>query len=92
MVMEASDERNAALSTLKQMETLTKRRDKSIKKIQKQMIATIAIHGHEIDDLDQLWTEYRGTRSIFNNEFLELRFELKEHISREDWAKLFSQG
>jgi hypothetical protein len=89
-VMEKSDERDAALITLKQMEKLTNQRDKNLKKYLKQFLATVSDHEYKISDLDQLWDEYRGTRSNFNREFIELRFELKEHISREDWARVFS--
>ncbi len=91
-LMEKGDERKAALSTLKQMEKLTKRRDKNFKKVRKQMLSTISDHDYEVSYLDQLWSDYKGTRSEFHREFVELRFELKEHISREDWAKIFSQN
>jgi uncharacterized protein YozE (UPF0346 family) len=89
-VMEKSDERDAALSTLKQMEKLTSQRDKNYKKYLKQFLVTVSDHEYKISYLDQLWDEYRGTRSNFNVKFIELRFELKEHISREDWARVFS--
>jgi len=91
-VMQKSDERKAALSTLKQMENLTKSRDKNFKKVRKQMLATVSDHDYEASNLDQLWSDYKGTRSEFHREFIELRFELKKHIGREDWAKIFSQN
>lgn len=89
-VMEKSDERDAALITLKQMEKLTSQRNKNYKKYLKQFMTTISDHEYKISYLDQLWGEYRGTQSNFNVKFIDLRFELKEHISREDWAKIFS--
>ena len=90
-VIEKSQERDTALVTLKQMEKLTKRRDKNFKMVRKQILASISDHGYSPNDLDQLWDEYKGTRSNFDREFVELRFELKEHISREDWVKIFSR-
>ena len=88
-VMEKSDEREAALTTLKQMKKLTSQRDKNYKNFLKQFLATVSDHNYKISYLDQLWDDYAGARLNFHNEFIELRFELKKHIGREDWAKIF---
>jgi len=39
-----------------------------------------------------MWSEYHEARGNFQMELIDLRFELKEHVSREEWAEIFSDS
>lgn len=92
LVMPKNDERKAALGVLKQMEKLTGSQNKQTNKYVKQLNKAVADHGHSSSDIDRLWGEFHQQRGNFHTQMIDLRFELKEHISREDWLEIFGEG
>ncbi|MCP4629861.1 MAG: hypothetical protein GY850_41085 [bacterium] len=49
-------------------------------------------HDFAIEDFDRMWDDYHKDRSSFQRDLIDLRFELKEHISREEWEKIFPRN
>ena len=92
LVMPKNDERKAALSVLKQMEKATKTQNKQVSKSSKQLANALADHEFDAVEIDRMWSEYHQARGNFQMELIDLRFELKEHISREEWADIFSDS
>jgi len=92
VVMPKNDQRKAALNVLKNMEKTTKARIKQVANYSKQLSKALADHDFDHDEIDSLWTEYHETRSNFQMEMIDLRFELKNHFTREEWQDIFGNG
>ena len=89
LVMEKSDERKSAISTLDEMTKLTKQREKMLGKMRKRVKKLVADHSTTPEDADRLWSELTTERATFHADMIKLRFELKSHVSREHWEELF---
>jgi hypothetical protein len=92
LVMPKNDERKAALGVLKQMEKAVKAQNKQVGKSSKQLSKSLSDHDFDDSEIDQMWSEYHEARGNFQLEMIDLRFELKDHISREEWAEIFSDS
>ena len=90
LVMPKNDQRKAAQGILKQMEKATEARNKQLGKSSKQLNKALADHEFDPIEIDRMWSEYHETRKNFQMKMIDLRFELKEHISREEWEEIFS--
>lgn len=92
LVMPKNDQRKAALNVLKQMEKTTKARNKVVANYSKQLSKTLADHDYDHDEIDRMWAVYHETRSDYQMQMIDLRFELKEYVSREEWEEIFGDG
>jgi len=90
LVMPKNDQRKAAQGILKQMEKATEGYNKQLGKSSKQLNKALADHEFDASEIDRMWSEYHETRKSFQLKMIDLRFELKEHISREEWEEIFS--
>jgi hypothetical protein len=88
-VMPKGNEQKAALSTLKAMKKRTNAHNKMARKTVKQIGKAFKDHDTSAGDVDAIWATYFEEVSKHNNDMLDLRFELKESISREEWAAIF---
>ena len=43
-------------------------------------------------NLDAIWKQYLQDMDDFQREFVDLRFELKEQLNREEWAAIFPEN
>ena len=92
IVMPKDDQRKEALSVLKTMEKRTKSRNKMVKNTVKQMGKELEDHGVTDADIDAVWNDYVQGVGEFHRDMIDLRFELKQHISREEWQQVFGGG
>jgi len=90
LVMPKNDERKAAQGVLKKMEKATKAQNKVVGKSAKQLSKALADHDFEAGEIDRMWSEYHETRASFQMQLIDLRFELKEYVNREEWLEIFS--
>ena len=90
-VMPKGEEQKAALDTLKAMKKRSGARNKQAKRAVKALDKMYADHGAGGAEADAIWDELFTKIGQYNNDMLDLRFELKAQISREDWEKIFSQ-
>ena len=91
VVMEKDDRRKAALGNVKDMQKRTKARNKQVKKAQKELSKTLANHDVTMADIDAVWDIYFVEVETYNNDMLELRFELRDRLTREEWQAVFAE-
>lgn len=85
------EEQKMALATIKAMKKTTKARNKFGGKTTKTLGKLLSDHETTDDEIDAVWGDYFAEMDRYNQEMLDLRFELKERISRKDWETIFSQ-
>ena len=42
-------------------------------------------------DIDSIWSEYFAQRATYNSEMLDLRFQLRDQLTREEWEQIFDR-
>ncbi len=89
IVMPKDDQRKEALSVLNTMEKRTKSRNKMVKNTVKQMSKELEDHDVTDADIDAVWNDYVQGVDEFHRDMIDLRFELKQYISREEWQQVF---
>jgi hypothetical protein len=89
VVMEKDDRRKEALSTLKTMKKRTDAHNKMVKGTSKDMNTILS--GDEVTDadIDVIWDAYFSQRATYNQEMLDLRYQLKDQLTREEWQQVF---
>jgi hypothetical protein len=88
--MPKGEEQKAALTTIKTMKKRSGARNKQAKRAAKALDKAYAVHAAGGAEGDAIWNELFTEIKHYNSDMLDLRFELKEQISREDWDKIFS--
>jgi hypothetical protein len=90
LVMEKDDRQKEALGTLKSMKKRTDGHNKMVKGSSKDMSKILS--GDELTDadIDTIWDTYSTQRAAYNNEMLDLRYQLKDQMTREEWQQVFS--
>ena len=90
IVMLKDDRQKEALSTLKAMKKRTNARNKQVKQASKDIYKVLRQDVINTADIDAIWTGYFAGIDQYNHDMLDLRWELKEHINREEWEAIFS--
>jgi len=85
------ERRKEVTSTLKAMKKRTSAYGKSTKKIAKRIAGALAEHDGSEVGINAAWVDYFAMTDAYNDDLIELRFELKEQLTREEWRELFSQ-
>lgn len=49
-------------------------------------------HHTSIADVDPIWNDYMQGFETYNRDMIDLRFELKQHVTREQWKAIFPQN
>lgn len=88
-VMEKGDDQKAALSTLKNMEKKIKAHNKVAGNTAEKIEEVFSNHDSTAADISAIWDGYFEELENHNQDILDLRFELKQSISREDWTIIF---
>ena len=91
-VMEKDGRQKGALSTLKAMKKRTNARNKHVKRAAKDLNKALGQEDINTADIDAIWAGYFAEIDQYDHDMLDLRWELKEHINREEWAAIFSRG
>ena len=91
-VMEKDGRQKGALSTLKAMKKRTNARNKHVKRASKDLNKALGQEDINTADIDAIWAGYFAEIDQYDHDMLDLRWELKEHINREEWAAIFSRG
>ncbi len=90
VVMEKDDRRKEALSTLKVMKKRANAHNKTVKRAAKDMAKTLAGDAVTYADIDAVWDAYFTQRAAYNHDMLDLRFQLKDQMTREEWQQVFA--
>jgi seryl-tRNA synthetase len=90
IVMRKDERRQEALAAVKEMKKRTKARNKQINKARKEMSKTLARSDATITDIDAVWDVYFAAVAEYNKDMLDLRFTLRDQLTREEWQQVFS--
>ena len=91
VVMEKDERQKEALATVTKSKKRTKARNKRVKKSRKELSKALADHGADRSAIDSIWDAYYAEVEAYNKDMLELRFELKDRLTREEWRQVFSE-
>lgn len=91
-VMVKDERRKEALGTLKAIKKITKARNKQVKRASKEFTKAFAGADSSEKVLDDIWAGYFAAIIQHDHELLDLRFELKEQLTREEWEAIFSES
>ena len=89
VVMEKDDRRKEALSTLKAIEKRTKAHNKMVKGASKDLNKALGNDEVSNEEIDTIWHRYFAQREAYNRDMLDLRFQLKDQMTREEWQQIF---
>ena len=91
VVMEKDDRRKEVLATLKETKKRTDAHNKMVKGASKDLSKTLS--GDEVTeaDVDAIWQGYFASRADYNRDMLDLRFQLKDQMTREEWQQVFAE-
>ena len=84
------DRRKGALATLKLMKKEASARNKSGKKLSKLIAKQVESGGPTTSELETAWFDHYDTVDGYYSRMIDLRFELKDNVTREEWQQIFS--
>ena len=90
VVMVKSDRRKEALATLKETKKRTEAHNKMVKGASKDMNTVLSSAEVTDADIDAIWDEYFAQRAAYNQDMLDLRYQLKDQMTREEWQQVFA--
>ena len=90
-VMERGERRSDALSTLKAMKKRTDARNKVVKRSAEELTWLLSQDDIQESDFDIIWFRYFTQREGYNKDMLDLRFQLREQLTREEWEQVFGE-
>jgi len=85
VVMEKDDRRIEALGTLKAMKQRVSVNNKALKQTSKDLDKALSTGA----DIDVIWKAYFAQRDAYNREILDLRFQLRDQLTRDEWQQVF---
>lgn len=85
-----TDRRGSALSTLKKMKKRASAMNKQAGKNSKRLKKTLQQHDATDAAIDAIWSEQFAAVDQYNRDMIDLRFQLKEDVTREEWQQLFA--
>jgi len=91
VVMEKDDRRKEALATLKETKKRTDAHNKMVKGTAKDMNKILSSDDVTDADIDTIWDAYFAQRADYNRDMLDLRFQLKDQMTREEWQQVFAE-
>jgi hypothetical protein len=90
VVMEKGDRREEALASLKAMKKISSTHNKMVKNATKDINKTLSNAAATDADIDAIWEDYFSHRATYNQDMLDLRYQLKDQMTREEWQQVFS--
>ena len=89
LVMEKDDRRKEALVTLKAMKKRAEAHNDVVKTSSKDLNRSLGNIEDQYEEIDTTWYRYFAQREAYNRDMLDLRFELKDQLTREEWQEVF---
>lgn len=86
VVMEKDDRRKDALATLKAMKKRANAYNKMVKRSSKDLNKALSNDA----DIDTIWEAYFEQRGIYDRDMLDLRYQLRDQLTQEEWQQVFS--
>ena len=79
-----------AVDILKSMQGLGKQQNEAWQDVFKELENEFGEHESDEDAIDAIWDDYYRQLREINDEAVELRFELREQLTREEWEQVFN--
>ena len=89
-VVPRGERRSAALDTLKAMRNTERAYRKHLKAAGKDLFEALELPDDVESEIDAIWTAHFAAVQHHNREMLDLRFQLREQLTREEWGEIFS--
>jgi hypothetical protein len=89
IVIVEDDRRKEATATLKEMKERSSDYTKATKKLAKDLGPDTDDRDVSDEDLDVFWGKIIKLNSEYSNDIVEMRFQLRDQLSGEEWAALF---
>ncbi len=87
-----NDERpKAARGVLKQMKKTTNAHSKQNRKLKKELGKSLEDREDGTGNLAIIFDQHYDDLGSYTSDILDLRFELKEHITQEEWVQIFPE-
>lgn len=83
------ERQKAALGTIKAMNKRQKAMDKSRKGSKKTLKKDLKADRNAADAIDDTWSRYFADMDLYNEDMIKLRFQLRDQLTREEWAQVF---
>jgi len=88
-VIVEDDRRKDVLETFKQLRKRTEVQQEQVKSHGKQLVSVLASAGLQSADMDKAWWMYFERVDAYNVDMLDLRYELREQLTRDEWERIF---
>lgn len=83
------ERRKEAFATVKLMEKRSKGHEKSFRRLIKDLKKKLRDHSHDESVFDAMWDQHYELANEYSADMVDLRFELKDRLTREEWAQVF---
>lgn len=83
------ERRKEAFATVKLMEKRSKGHEKSFRRLIKDLKKKLRDHSHDESVFDAMWDQHYELANEYSADMVDLRFELKDQLTREEWAQVF---
>ena len=91
VVMESDDRRKDVLATLKETKKRTEAHNDVVKSSSKDLNKVLGDNEVTDAEIDIIWYRYFAEREAYNRDMLDLRFQLKDQMTREEWQEVFAR-
>ena len=91
IVMEKDDRRKDALGTVKASKKRVKEHIKTVKRAFKDMAKALSSDEATDADIEAIWDAYFADRTAYNHDMLDLRYQLRDQMTREEWQQVFAE-
>ena len=88
-VIVEDDRRKDVLDTFKKLRKRTEVQQEQVKSHGKQLASVLANAGQQNADMDKAWWMYFERVDVYNVDMLDLRYELREQLTRDEWERIF---
>lgn len=85
------ERRRAAVETVKEMKALAKGQSKALQKAVKELKPYVGDLDADDAKLEAFWQSYFDRARTADEQMLDLRFKLRDQLTREEWQQVFGQ-
>ena len=89
IVIVDKDRQKEVTTSLKAMNKRSKEYVSVVKKAIKGLTPTSNPHDTNAEELDAFWTEIFKQNARYSSDIIDMRFELRDQLSREEWEGIF---
>jgi len=90
IVLPKGERQKAALGTLKGIKKRTNTHQEHLKKAGKNLFKALEGSDPGEPEIDEVWAAHFAEVEDYNHDMLDLRFELRDQLTREEWNAIFS--